>query len=259
MGKTVRLLESAIAENPEDAEARWELARVLLEHNQVPAALVHLQYLVENHPDDARAFVSLARTLLERQRWDDASKLIDLALDIDCRSTEALLLRGGIEEARGQWDRALETYHQVLLEQPGEATARVRIAALMLEQNDPRSAAAMLREISQEHALDPHVRGDVYRLLGRAYAQLQRWPEAVVALDSASGLGPLSVQEAYELAYARSQVGDWRGTRAALELALERQPSFEAAELLLSQIPADPAARAQEILPAAGILPNRNP
>ena len=234
--EAVRLLRDSITANPNDPELRWELARVLLDQGDTTAALKELRYLVKYFPDDSRAYMSLARTLLERGRADDAARLADLAIDLDSRCTEALLLRGQIAEVRGDLDLARETYHRVLLELPEDADVRLRLGRIEIEDGDPRIAAAMLRETLADVPLTPEQASQTQWLLGQAYAREERWDEAVGALSI--GLPPqqATAEQRYELAYACLQAGDADRARQQLSMALTAAPGYEPAQQMLSQL-----------------------
>ena len=234
--EAVRLLGDSIVANPNDPELRWELARVLLEQGDTAAALQELRYLVKHFPDDSRAYMSLARTLLERGRADDAARLADLAIDLDSRCIEALLLRGQIAEVRGDLDLARETYHRVLLELPDDADVRLRIGRIELEEGDPRIAAALLRETLADVPLTPEQASQTQWLLGQAYARQERWDDAVAALSIGLPQQQASVEQRYELAYACLRIGDIDGAREQLAMVLRTDPQYEPAQQMLTEL-----------------------
>ncbi|MES2792460.1 MAG: tetratricopeptide repeat protein [Planctomycetota bacterium] len=239
--EAVRLLRDSIVTNPNDPELRWELARVLLDQGDTTEALKELRYLVKHFPDDSRAYMSLARTLLERGRADDAARLADLAIDLDSRCTEALLLRGQISEVRGDVDLARETYHRILLELPENAEVRLRLGRIELEDGDPRIAAALLRETLADVPLTPEQASQTQWLLGQAYAKQERWGEAVAALSI--GLPhhqQATAEQRYELAYACLQIGDHDRARQQLEMVLHKAPEHAPAKEMLAQLSSSP-------------------
>lgn len=234
--EAVRLLRDSIASNPNDPELRWELARVLLDQGDTTAALKELRYLVKHFPDDSRAYMSLARTLLDRGRAEDAARLADLAIDLDSRCIEALLLRGQIAEVRGDLDLARETYHRILLELPENADVRLRLGRIEVDDGDPRIAAALLRETLADVPLTPEQQTQTQWLLGQAYARQERWSEAVAALTIGLPQPQASAEQRYELAYACLQVGDTDRARQQLALVLQTAPGFEPAQQMLAAL-----------------------
>lgn len=240
-GKTteaVALLRQSIEANPDDPEVRWELARLLLDQGQTTDALRELRYLVKHFPDDSRAYMSLARTLLYRGRFDDAAELADLALDLDSRCTEGLVLRAQIAEARKDPELALETYHQILLQQPENAEVRIRLARLEMEQGDSKEAAALLRETLANVSLTTEQAGATHWLLGMSYAQDERWQEAAAALALGLPRERATAQHRYELAYACYRAGDAERARAELTQVLHTEPENTPARTMLAELDA---------------------
>lgn len=240
-GKTteaVTLLRQSIEANPDDPEIRWELARLLLDQGQTTEALRELRYLVKHYPDDSRAYMSLARTLLQRGRLDDAAELADLALDLDARSTEALVLRAHIAEARGDLALAMETYHQILLQQPENAEVRLGLARLEMEHGDCRGAAALLRETLASVALSPEQTAATQWMLGMTYARQERWQEAATALSLGLPLERATARQHYEMAYACFRAGDAERARAELTLVLHTEPQNATAMAMLAELDA---------------------
>lgn len=234
--EAVRLLRGSIAAKPDDPELRWELARILIEHGETPEALQELRFLVKNYPDDSRAYITLARTLLERGRAEDAAHLVNLAIDLDSRSTEARLLRAQIAEARADFALAFETYHHLLLEQPELVDVRLRLASLEIEQGEPRIAAAFLRETLTEVPLDPEQARTAQWLLGTAYAHEERWSEAAATLALGIPREQATIRQHYELAYACCQAGDRERARREIAVILHAEPKFIAAHELLAEL-----------------------
>jgi Flp pilus assembly protein TadD len=234
--EAVALLRQSIEANPDDPEIRWELARLLLEEGQTTQALQELRYLVKHYPDDSRAYMSLARTLLRRGRFDDAAELADLALDLDSRNTEGLILRAQIAEARADSQLASETYHHILLQQPENAEVRLRLAKLEMEQGDSQGAAALLRETLANVPLSPEQVSATHWLLGMSYAQQERWQEAATTLSLGLPGEHASPQQRYELAYACFRAGDADRARAELTQVLHTEPENSPAKAMLTEL-----------------------
>jgi Flp pilus assembly protein TadD len=252
-GKTteaVALLRQSIEANPDDPEIRWELARLLLDQGQTTEALRELRYLVKHYPDDSRAYMSLARTLLQRGRFDDAAELADLALDLDARSTEGLVLRAQIAEARGDLALAMETYHHILLLQPENAEVRLGLARFEMEHGDCRGASALLRETLANVALSTEQTAATQWMLGMTYARQERWQEAAAALSL--GLSPerATARQHYELAYASFRAGDAQRARVELTQVLHTEPQNTTAKAMLAELDASDDTIPVTVIPA---------
>lgn len=74
-------------------------ARALAMVKNYEAAEEHLSYIVAQHPINADARRYLADTHYQQDRFDEAKRVIETALDLDPASVETALLRGRINEA----------------------------------------------------------------------------------------------------------------------------------------------------------------
>lgn len=234
--EAVHLLRESIAASPNDPELRWELARMLLDQGNTNAALIELRYLVKNYPDDSRAYITLSRTLLDRGRPVDAARLVDLAIDLDSRCTEALLLRGQIAEVNADLDLARETYHRILLDQPEHGEVRLRLGRIEVEHGDLRVAAAFLRETLADVPLTPEQVTTAQWLLGTAYAREERWAEAASALSLGLPLTRATPRQHYELAFACFQAGNRERAREQAALVLNAEPDHVPARQMLVEL-----------------------
>jgi|GEM_PF-958859 len=260
------LLTDAVEDYPDNGELRWELARLLLEKGDNEAAVVHLRHLVANDPDDCRGYSRLAHVLYCQHRYADADRLITLALQMDPKYAEALVLKGKLDEIWGEDDRALEAYHRVLQHDPYRADAVLRIAAIHARQGRLVQAAPLLRlALEQGTQIPPERRREMQWLLGRSYAQSERWPEAVEALAAALPEKGRTADQLYQLAYARYRAGDLEGALRDAEEALQRQPRHGPSELMFAQLNqrlgpsreiAAPGHSAPELIPARHIQAN---
>jgi Tfp pilus assembly protein PilF len=252
------LLTQAVTANPQNPELRWELAKLKLERGDMDAATFHLRYLIENDPGDSRPYIRLAQTLFQQYRYGDADRLIELALEHDPNHSEALELKGMLNEVWGQEDRALENYHRALLQDPEQVDLLMRIAALQLKRGKSEQALPLLHAAQDSTALSLSQKREIYWMLGLAYGQSERWPEAAAAL--AAGSPPLGLQpeQLYQLAYARFRAGDLEGASRDAAEVLRRQPQNHSAELLWAQLNAPawaPPNAASPILPAQHLTP----
>ena len=233
------LLTEAVDRNPGDCETRLELSEMLLAHGNSEAAIVHLQKLVDQNPDDPRSYVGLAEAMYMRRNLTDADRLVAQALELDPRQTRGLLLRGKIEQARGNDDRALRDFHELLGCEPDHVEATMLVARLYLRHGDGRAAAPLLREIVDSPEQDARLRASAQWLLGRCYAQDGRWSDAALALAAGISSRRGTTNDWLELADACSRGGDSRQAHAAVEQALRRAPTDTRARALLAKLDND--------------------
>jgi len=232
--QAITLLEEALEETPDDPHFHRELARLLRSQGQWSRAQEHLKQAVAHNPNDVEANVELAEISLQFHQPSLAVEHVKAALQNDPKNLKALLLRAKLAEFQGDPQTAIETYQRVLSIDPHHVEARVRIAAIQLENHQPSLAAPLLRSVCQSSRATPEEVTEARLALGVAYGQERRWSDAVETLSAAGEEGDgLSADAWYRLAYARSRLGDWEGVRHDLNEALRIKPRHENALTML--------------------------
>ena len=240
------LLTEAVERNPGDCETRLELSEMLLAHGSSEAAVVHLQRLIEENPDDPRSYVGLAEAMFKQRNLAEADRLAATALELDPRQTRALLLRGKIEQSRGNDVRALRDFHELLACEPDHIEATMLIARLHLRHGDGRLAAPKLRSIVENPGAGcGDCAAGAQWLLGRCYSQDGRWSDAAQALEAGISSRRGTPDEWLELADACWRGGDPQQAQKAAEQALRRAPTNTRALALLAAL--DDDARAMHL------------
>ncbi|HVW01872.1 MAG TPA: tetratricopeptide repeat protein [Planctomycetaceae bacterium] len=253
--KAENLLWQALKLNPENPETRWEMAKLMLSQDRDDAAAIHLRKLCEAHPDDARGYVQLARMMYNQHRYGDADRMITFTLERDPQCVEAMVLRGELDEVWGRDERAFETYHRVLLADPENVDARLRIAGIQIRRGKAGLAAPLLRGAQQLPAITPDQSKEVQWLLGLAYGQAGRWSESVAALSNGLPTGA-SAEQLYQLAYAEYRAGHLQLAGRRSEEALRLEPQYQPARQLLSHLEHAGNAEAR-LLPASYTTPRQ--
>lgn len=152
-----------------------------------PTTIGELQDYLRANPDDTAAYATLGLSLLQRVRetsdpllYTQAEAAFDAALERDPRHFSALVGQGMLALARHQFATALEW---------GE----------------------------QARAVNPH-NAQPYGILGDAYTELGRYPEAVAAIQQMVDTRP-DVRSYSRVSYQRELHGDMAGAVAAMEQA----------------------------------------
>lgn len=248
------LLASAVERNPQDSETRLELSEMLLAEGNAEVASEHLKVLVDQLPEDPRCFVGLAEAMYLERRFGEAAGLVERALELDPRHARGLLLRGKIEQAQGDEQRAMQDYLRVLSAEQRQAEAKLLLAELHLKQGEARLAAPLLRQIiNDSDAADPY-RGRASWVLGECYAREARWSDAARALASGISSRRGTAADWTELAEAYWRSGDVKNASAALDRALASDPIDRRALAMRS-------ALGQSSLPAdapSAVVPTRS-
>lgn len=249
MAQAMELFEEALEETPNDPHLHRELARLLQSQGYPHLALEHLENAVEHNPDDVEANVELAHLYIDHNLAVRAVDCLDAALQNDPKHITALLLRAKLAERLDDPQSAVETYQRVLSVDPNNVPARVQIAALQLQKNQPGLSAPLLRSVCHCSRATPEEIAEAKWNLGIAYGQEQRWSDAVLAMTEAGNeCRSFSADDWYRLAYAQSQVGDWKSVKRNVENALRVNPHHENAQAMLGVL------RWQQQSPDAPIL-----
>jgi tetratricopeptide (TPR) repeat protein len=223
-------LQQAIQANPENAEARRELAQLLLKHGDVDAAVDQLRIAVVQNPDDVDSFIQLARIQLDHGRHDGAEQAANNALRLDASHVGALLLKAELAEVQGREALELETYHRVLAREPENNVARQRVAEIQIAAGRPERAAPLLRAACESKTVSAEQHAAARWTLGIAYGQQQRWRDSVTALAAAATYRrEMTADDWYRLAYARYATNDISGALSDAAMAMRLHPNHRQA------------------------------
>ncbi len=195
----------------------------LLEAGQLPEAAQRLAQALALDPRNYELVFTAASLQEAAQDFEAAETLARKAVGLSPRHFEAWMLLGKLlQELPGQADQAIEALHQAAEIRPEEPEPRMRLAELLLDQEDLQGAL----EAAQE-AVARRQDGETLLLLGEVYLARGEGALAVPVLKDASGFlpGDLHVREALAEAYLLNQ---------------ERPKAFAILQELLSQHPGDP-------------------
>jgi tetratricopeptide (TPR) repeat protein len=110
---------------PESAELHWSLARSLASPHE---ALPHLRRVVELDPRHAEARYQLATVLLESRQYEEAVEQFRAALQLMPASAEVRNNLGVTLASQGKLDEAIDHFEQALALRPEFADARRNLA-----------------------------------------------------------------------------------------------------------------------------------
>lgn len=221
-----QLYSQAVTKNPQNGETHLELAENLIEQGQHAAATQQLKQLQRDQPNDPRAHLKLAEVLYLQGEFRDSETAVNEALRLDGTLADALVLAGRLAEQRRRDDVALELYYRALLQQPPPVAAQLQIAAIHLRHRRARQAVPVILAATENRNSSDDQRTSATWQLGEAYAQLERWPESLEALESVAGdqRRPLTIENWNQLAYCRMRCGDRLGAISATQSALDLKP-----------------------------------
>ena len=153
-------------------------------HGNLEAAELHLNKFINQCPDDSRGYVGLAEVMFLRKRLREADELLEKAVELEPRQTRGLLLRGKIEHARHDDERSLEDLYQVLALEVDHTETKLLIAEIHLQQGNAKLAAPLLRSVIDDAEPANPQRAAAAWLLGKCYANDERWSDAARELEA---------------------------------------------------------------------------
>jgi tetratricopeptide (TPR) repeat protein len=169
------------ADAPEDAVRR---AGTVIRHMQAPLSRTHLEDLkaqAEAHPEDARTAEVLARALLAQRRPDDAASRIDRALAAAPDDAGLLVLRGEIENFRGEFDRAIATFESLTRRFPNREALLATLAQLYEVEFRVEEARTLFRRLM---AFEKEDRAPYSLALLETFVNFGDWDAAIQHMDA---------------------------------------------------------------------------
>lgn len=136
------------------------------------------------------------------------------ALELTPGNSEAETLLGWAQMLQEQYDRALLTFHNVLMRDPQNTLARTNVGFICLRKKRYGEA---IEHLSRAIKLDTDRKATLYAhlYLGMVYREREMYADAELFFRKALELGPNLVQAWYELGSARWFAGDRDGAQHA--------------------------------------------
>ncbi len=185
--------------------------------------------------------IELARELYQNAEYDKAEPLLRQAVDENPNFADLLNMLGVIYYNRGQVDRAQDHFERALQINPRytEAALNLVVALNDLGQYDAsRKVFGQVMTFSREprQVIEPFARGklaNMHAQLGRVYADLGMYDEAVLQYQKALGLCPTFVDLRTQLAQILHEAGRLDEALAELTRVKEQRPEYIPARLAL--------------------------
>ncbi len=199
-----RIFARALADNPENVWARYNLAESQRRMGRLDSAAAGFSATLERKPDFPEAFLGLARSLDGLGRRSEAQSAFLRSVELDPSQAPAWLALGDIADSQGDEKDAVRYYREALVRRPDWSLPLNNLAWLLATSRDPT-----LRNASE-----------ALQLARRAAEETQHRDAAVLdtlaAAHAASGETRMAVEVA-EAALERIPAGDRSTLRAQIE------------------------------------------
>lgn len=205
--------EQAVAAAPDEPTPRVNLARLLLDQNQVGPALGHLRAVVDRHPDNAQAWSLIGTAWQAQGALVSAREAFRKAVNADPSLTSAEVALGQLELSFDHYERA-RTHLETAYRQGERSPDALCLLAVALVSDSPEPANVDRAERLLHEAGDPEAvpawfaRGFIARERGR-------YPDAKAAFQRILAKDPTNERAEYALAEVLRRMGDAQGAKAA--------------------------------------------
>jgi len=162
-------LQKAVQQNPDDLEARLDLARAYLSREQLMEVFEHSQYVLQREPGNVRALSYESIVRLAMGQADTALEMLNRALARDPDSLEARVHLALVHATMGNAEAAVEALDQAMRRHPEE---RERLSGLVqqIRAGSPAPSTSAGKRVEMILELAPGVqppRGAVLFLVAR--------------------------------------------------------------------------------------------
>ena len=279
-----RLLSRALGQAPNDVSALLLRAQLRLAEKKPAEAVKLLKAVAEHHPRYGLLQYRLGVAQMMNEELTDAIASLNKAITLDPNNTDAALLLAQINLSRGQPAPALASLVEINRRQPKERSLFL-LARAYAANGRPQDAIAVFRSMRTNFPNNPSVPFQLGMLLGQrpegaAEARANLLEARRLAPDE---LSPLEALVEFELSHKqpakalsllqpeldrkpksgpllllRARVDliqqDYKAAESALDKAIEVQPDFQPAYMLLAELyqqlnkPKDSIQRLQDLL-----------
>jgi len=227
-------LQEAVRLNPELETAHRNLAIAYSANCDYDAALREIDEALRLKPDSGDAYYLRGVLLMSRDRWDEAATALSKAAELspDDPAVHTALGQtyqkiGRKDEAEAAFARAAALSEASLKEKADDPQTLVALADTLQRQGRSEEAVAGYQRaiaLAEERQFRPDLLAGLYRSLGRAYWDLERWTEMAEAYNRAIALSPGLHSDYTGLAAAYLGMGRPDQAEAAYRQALALLP-----------------------------------
>jgi len=185
--KALAEAQSAAKTYPKDTDLKVELATTLAEQGRADDGLAQLHAMLDGPADDRRSvYIAIAQVCLQAKRLEDAEKAVQQAMALSPNPEDQkypLYLEGSIFEREKQYEKAEETFKNVLSMDPLYANAANYLGYMLADRGVRLDES--VKYIQKALELDPN-NGAYLDSLGWAYYKMARYDLAEPPLEKAA-------------------------------------------------------------------------
>jgi len=225
-------LDKIASQNPDiDMPQHFELRAKVYELTPDPQAVIETwKEAVDIFPANVQFKITLAFKLSQAGREKEAEALSLEIVRTDDKASGGFILLGGIEEKRGNIDKALDYFDRALDLEPNNVQLKLSLARLLGQAGRHEDALQMCRQILDDRTVtaDPQNAGLVSKI-GILLTEMNRIDWALQILSSAISMDDSNEETWNYLGVAHYRKNNFAKAEEAYERALSLDPQFAAA------------------------------
>ncbi|MSO23107.1 MAG: tetratricopeptide repeat protein [Acidobacteria bacterium] len=232
----VQLCRRAVEAEPEDAEARYYLARALVlaygnDSAAIAEAMRHRDEGLRLRPDNLTSLLQFAEALIARNSLEAAAGQLQTVLDKKPDHRKAHELMAMALTGLGKFEEAASHYAEVIRIRPDLADTHNNFGNLLTQQGKWKEA---LSHYTTALKLNPEY-AEAHNNLGNLMARQSRWANARYHYSRAVKLKPDYAEALNNLGNTLAVQGDWRAALPYFSSAVDFNPNFAQAQFALGK------------------------
>ena len=218
-----------LARNPEDPAVLTLVGNVFAASDDKPEARKYFNKALQVKPGFVPATLSLAGLEEQEGNYAEAASLYKGIVESDPEATAPLLSLARLAESQGKREEMLDWLEQARERAPRDIKSRVILADYYLREKQMKKADLLVKEAIKIGPRQP----TLLTLQGRVMMADKRYNEALPILNELVTRAPESVFARALLGETYLKLGQTKDARRQLEIALEKQPYYVPALVLM--------------------------
>ncbi len=223
--------QKALATDPENRYARYDLAQLQLQHGKLPEAEHNFRKLLTDTPGDADTHAQLGAILAATNRGVEGQKELETALAIDPTSFNALFNLASLEAEQGNLPGAAALLERALM-QKDDAEAHQLLGNVYAAQGGYESALKQFRTVEKLQPNDPVA----HFQLAQLFAQIDQVAESIREQQAGLALSGTNADDWNYLGELYVRAEQTAAARKAFERALQLNPEHAVARANLARL-----------------------
>ncbi len=220
----------ALEFNPANSDAAMPVVKNLIAHEDLERADNIVSRVLDSSPYDPKLLIFYSQIKLLKKEWGAANFIIDRLRTIDNTDAYVALLRGKIEQGRGECNEAIPYYEKALLVNPEFVTAMEALVACSLARKKDDELMLFLGRYKERFP------GSVigYTATARVHQSAGRLADAVAELEVVLKIKPDWLKGYAKLAGLKRLLGDSEAAITVFERGIRVNPADDYLKVLLA-------------------------